>query len=76
MYINEAAQQFIASHKPENIDIDRIKQSYTRMENYLAALAQRTEDKAGYYVEISGADSITGRPIRIEWKPMSDKMRA
>ena len=25
MYINEAAQQFIDSHKPEKIDVDRIK---------------------------------------------------
>jgi hypothetical protein len=76
MYINEAAQQFIDSHKPEKIDVDRIKQSYTRVEGYLASLAQRTEDKQGYYVEISGADSITGQPIRVQWKPMSDKMRA
>ena len=29
----------------------------------------------GYYVEISGVDSITGQPIRVQWKPMSDKMR-
>jgi len=76
MYINEAAQQFVASHKPESIDVDHIKQRYTRMENYLASLAQRTEDKARYYVEISGKDSITGGLIRIEWKPMSDKMKA
>ena len=76
MYINEAAQQFIDSHKPEKIDVDRIKQSYSRMEDYLASLAQRTDDKDGYYVEISGVDSITGSTIRIQWKPMSDKMRA
>jgi hypothetical protein len=76
MYINEAAQQFIDSHKPEKIDVDRIKQNYTRVEGYLASLAQRTEDKEGYYVEISGVDSITGQPIRVQWKPMSDKMRA
>jgi hypothetical protein len=76
MYINEAAQQFIDSHKPEKIDVDQIKQSYTRVENYLASLAQRTDDKDGYYVEISGVDSITGKAIRVEWKPMSDKMRA
>ncbi|MFL3655537.1 MAG: hypothetical protein ACJ04P_10735 [Halioglobus sp.] len=76
MYINEAAQQFIESHKPEKIDVDQIKQSYTRIEDYLASLAQRTDDRNGYYVEISGADSITDHPVRIEWKPMSDKMRA
>ncbi|MDG2045702.1 MAG: hypothetical protein P8J79_00680 [Halioglobus sp.] len=76
MYLNEAAKQFVESHKPESIDVDHIKQSYIRMENYLASLAQRTEDRARYYVEISGEDSITGRLIRIEWKPMSDKMKA
>ena len=47
-----------------------------RVENYLASLAQRTDDNDGYYVEISGVDSIIGNPIRVEWKPMSDKMRA
>ncbi len=67
MYINEAAQQFIDSHKPEKIDVDRIKQNYTRVEGYLASLAQRSEDKEGYYVEISGVDSITGQPIRVQW---------
>jgi|TARA_B110000967_G_C18477618_1_gene360498 hypothetical protein len=46
------------------------------VENYLASLAQRTDDNDGYYVEISGVDSIIGNPIRVEWKPMSDKMRA
>ncbi|MDG1943925.1 MAG: hypothetical protein P8J17_06670 [Halioglobus sp.] len=76
MYINEAVQQFIDLHKPEKIDVDHIKQRYTRMEDYLASLAQRTDDRRGYYVEISGIDSITGHPIRIEWRPMSDKMKA
>ena len=76
MYINEATQQFIDLHKPEKIDVEGIKERYTRMEDYLASLAQRTGDRGGYYVEISGVDSITGHPVRIEWRPMSDKMKA
>ena len=76
MYINEAVQQFIDLHKPGKIDVDHIKQRYTRMEDYLASLAQRTDDRRGYYVEISGIDSITGHPVRVEWRPMSDKMKA
>ncbi|MDG2271566.1 MAG: hypothetical protein P8L39_04640 [Halioglobus sp.] len=76
MYINEAAQLYIDSHKPEKIDVDDINKNHISVVHYLASLAQRTEDRAGYFVEISGIDSITDHPVRLEWKPMSDQMKA
>ena len=67
MSIKEAAQEFIAAHKPSRIDVDHITTGFGSVEGYLDTEGQNTGDCGGRYVEIRSFDSITGTPIIIDW---------
>ena len=67
MSIKEAAQEFIAAHKPSRIDVDHITTGFGSVEGYLHAEGQTTGDCGERYVEIRSFDSITGNPIIINW---------
>ena len=67
MSIKEAAQEFIAAHKPSRIDVDHIATGFGSVEGYLDTEGQTTGDCGERYVEIRSFDSITGNPIIIDW---------
>ena len=67
MNIKEAAQEFIAAHKPSRIDVGHINTGFGSVEGYLDTEGQTTGDCGGRYVEIDGFDAKSGNPIIIDW---------
>ena len=70
MNITEAAEAFVAAHRPDCIDVDTIERNYGSVENYLESEGEGSDAERPWlrYVEISQFDHVDGHTELVEWE--------
>ena len=70
MNIKEAAEAFVAAHRPDCIDVESIEQNWTSVEDYLDFQAECSDPERPWmrYVEISQFDHVDGHSHLVEWE--------